>query len=419
MIFMNLYKKTILITNVSTTTIVICALALTLTLLGTGCGSASTDSSEGWPGTIDTLASGEIIVRNTDEPLWSSEETWRVVEEMRIGSDTGDDAILFGNIQSFDVDAQGRVFALDGQTQEIHVFDSDGTHIRTVGGSGTGPGEFEDASAVDLSYNGEIWVMEMGKARLSILDADGDYRRTESIGRVGWTQWPYSGGFDRVGRYNALIRSFHDDGTRTESFARFDQSLTPLDTIPVPDKPDAEYFSDETGSMQVSVPYQGHIAWCFAPNGNLWTLRTDQYELAEITGHGETLRRVTKEYEPIRVTAEDRTELGKSMEWFTDQGGKIDWSKIPKTRPVVRSLFCDDEANLWVRRVTIESDDDTESESPLFDLFDSEGRYLGMLEFPFDLRSYPIMRNEILYGLTRDEHGSDIIVRARIEKPRA
>lgn len=415
MIFLALFKKTFLITNVRTTAIVICALALTFTLLGTGCSSTSTELGGGWTGSIDTLASGEIIVQNTDEPLWSSEKTWRVVEEMRIGSDTGDDAILFGSIRSFDVDAQGRVFALDGQSQEIHVFDSDGAHIHTIGGRGTGPGEFENASAVDLSRNGEIWVMEMARGQLSILDENGDYLRKESIGGVGWSQWPYSGGFDRVGRYNALIRSFHDEGS-TESFARFDQSLTPLDTIPVPEKPDAEYFSNETGDMQAAVPYQGHIAWCFAPNGNLWTLQTDQYELAEITGHGETLRRVTKEYEPIRVTAEDRTELGQSMEWFTDQGGKIDWSKIPNTRPVVSSLLCDDEANLWVRRVTIESDDDEESEGPLYDLFDPEGRYLGMLRFPFNLRSYPIMRNEILYGLTRDELGADIIVRARIEK---
>ncbi|MXX59361.1 MAG: 6-bladed beta-propeller, partial [Rhodothermaceae bacterium] len=156
MIFLALFEKTSLIKNVRTTAIVICALALTFTLLGTGCSSTGTELGGGWPGTIDTLASGEIIVQNTDEPLWSSAGTWRVVEEMRIGSDAGDDAILFGNISSFDVDSQGRVFVLDAQSQEIHVFDSDGAHIRTVGGRGTGPGEFENASAVDLSRDGEI-----------------------------------------------------------------------------------------------------------------------------------------------------------------------------------------------------------------------------------------------------------------------
>lgn len=62
MIVLTLFEKTSLITNVRTTAIVICALALIYTLLGTGFGSIGTDSGEGWSGTIDMLASGEIIV---------------------------------------------------------------------------------------------------------------------------------------------------------------------------------------------------------------------------------------------------------------------------------------------------------------------------------------------------------------------
>ena len=118
----------------------LCALALTFALLSTGCGSTDSDSFEAWSGTIDTLASGEIIVRNTGGAVWSPEETWQVVEEVRIGSDTGDDALLLGSIRSFDVDARGWIYALDDQTQAIHVFDSDGIWVHTVGGEGTGPG---------------------------------------------------------------------------------------------------------------------------------------------------------------------------------------------------------------------------------------------------------------------------------------
>ncbi|MXY07971.1 MAG: hypothetical protein F4Y61_04915, partial [Rhodothermaceae bacterium] len=59
----------------------LCALGLTITLLSIGCGSTDSDSGEAWSGTIDTLASGEIIVRNTGEPVWSTEEAWQVVEE--------------------------------------------------------------------------------------------------------------------------------------------------------------------------------------------------------------------------------------------------------------------------------------------------------------------------------------------------
>lgn len=391
---------------------------LTFILLGAGCSSDGFDPSEDWSGTIDTLASGEIIVRNTDQPLWSAEESWRVVEEIRIGLDTSDSAILFGEIRSFDVDSKGRVFALDAQTLEIQVFNTDGNHFQTIGGKGAGPGEFESASAVDLSHNGEIWVMDMLRGRLKILDAFGNYLRTEAIGSFGWSVWPYPGGFDLVGRYNALIRTSREEG-RTELLARFDQSLTPLDTIPVPERSDIEYFQHETetgGTLRILVPYQGDITWCFAPNGNLWTLLTDKYELAEITGNGKTLRRVTKEFDPIPVTAEDRAELARDLELFTEQGVKIDWSKIPKNRPVVTDIFCDDMANLWVKRDSQDSDEE-EDEGSVYDLFDPDGRFLGMLQLPFDLHSHPIVRNELLFGITEDESGAPNIVRARIEKP--
>ena len=77
----------------------LCALALTIALLSTGCGSADSDSVGAWSGTIDTLASGEVIVRNTGGTVWSPEDTWQVVEEVRIGRDTGDDALLLGSIR--------------------------------------------------------------------------------------------------------------------------------------------------------------------------------------------------------------------------------------------------------------------------------------------------------------------------------
>ena len=94
------------------------SLALTLFLFGSGCGAGSLDASKAWSGTIDTLASGEIEVRNTDEPLWAPQNAWQVVEEIRIGNDTGDEARIFGDITSFDVDAQGQIYVLDFQAQE-------------------------------------------------------------------------------------------------------------------------------------------------------------------------------------------------------------------------------------------------------------------------------------------------------------
>ena len=63
------------------------ALALAFSGLLTACGS---DATAHWSGTMDTLSSGEIVVRNTADPLWEPEEAWRVVEELRIGNAMSD-----------------------------------------------------------------------------------------------------------------------------------------------------------------------------------------------------------------------------------------------------------------------------------------------------------------------------------------
>ena len=373
-----------------------------------------------WTGSIDTLASGEIVVHNAGTPLWSPSEAWTVVEEFRIGSDTGDDAIIFGSIRAFDVDAHGRVYVLDNQSQEIHVFDSDGTFLRTIGTEGTGPGEFEDAAAVDINAAGEILVMEMRKGRLSVLDSTGIYDRMEYVNSTGWDYWPYPGGLDWAGRYNGAVLTNDEDVDLM--FARFDQAFAPLDTIPIPGSPvDFERFEhvldDGASSISAAIPYQSSFDWAFSNSGNFWTLLTGTYELVEITAEGTALRRVTMDFEPIPVTMEDKEEARENLRWFTRQGGEVDLSRIPSTKPVISSFFCDDMGNIWVQRVS----ERPENENRLFHLFDADGRFLGdlRLSFALDSNPMPIVQNGILIGVSTNEEGADTIVGARIEMPSA
>ena len=399
----------------SVTFAVALALALAFSGLLTACGS---DGAAHWSGTMDTLSSGEIVVRNTADPIWEPGEAWRVIEDLRIGNAMSDGPDLFGGVYSFDVDGWGRIFVLDDQAQEVRIFDSEGAFVRKVGRRGEGPGEFTRAGSVDVSRDGEIWVMGMVQGRISIFDTAGSYLREErtKVGRM--IMRPYRGGFDPMGRYNVVLPS----GKRRR-MARFDPSFTPIDTIAWPENPvEREYFTmvDEEGAsmMTAGVPFQGHMAWRFSPAGTVWRLRTDRYEFAEMTTGGEVLRRVTKDHESIPVTAEEREEAVKDLEWFTSQGGKIDRSKFPKSKPAAASFFIDDEGNLWVQRRVAGSGGDDEGR--LFDLFDAEGRYLGTLRLPFSLPRLvpvPIVREGVLHGVTHDELDVPYVVRARIVKP--
>ena len=394
------------------------AIVLSGVLLTGICCSPSDMAAEGGAhASVDTLESGEIVVRNTGVPVWKPGQEWHVSVLHEIGTGSGMDTLLFGSMRSFDVDAQGQVHVLDNQTQQIHVFGTDGVWVRTVGGSGSGPGEFEGASRVDINSNGEYFVMEMQRGRLNILSPSGHYVDSMPINSTGWDCWPYPGGRDFMGRYNAaVIRSDPEDSYL--ELARFDASLTPLDTVPMPESPvEFEYFthtSEDGSSMSATIPFQASFEWSFSPSGNLWTLLTGPYELAEVSPHGRVLRRISIPIEPEAVTLAERQEARVRLEWFTNQGGQIDLARIPDTKPAAEFFFVGDDGAIWVNR-TAPSEDDA---NRIFDLFEAEGRFLGTVRLSFALQSdpLPIVREGKLYGMRINDDGAEILVMAQIEE---
>lgn len=100
------------------------------------------------------------------------------------------------------------------------------------------------------------------------------------------------------------------------------------------------------------------------------------------------------------------------LEWFTRQGGKIDRSRFPTIQPALRTFYLDDEGNIWVLPRTREG-------LSVLEVFDQQGRYLGLVRFPVPLSPYPppIFRNGMIYGVTLDELDVPYLFRARIDKP--
>lgn len=228
---------------------------------------------------------------------------------------------------------------------------------------------------------------------------------------------PWPGGFDDQGRYYAPVPRA---GPRPEmTLVRYDSLQMPIDTLTIPRDPvtrETFVVRDAEGRARItaSIPYDGGLTWSFSSTGTIWALVSDQYRLFELTSEGDTLRTITREFEPLAVTTEDLDRVAEDMAWFTDQGGRIDRSKIPDTKPPVGGFFQDDERNVWVARTTTTAD-----AGRLFDVFDAEGRYLGEVWLPFalSLTPRPIVRDGVLHGMTRDELEVPYILRATIIKP--
>ena len=79
--------------------------------------------------------------------------------------------------------ANGDVFVVQGHTPgpagdaRVLKFDKDGQFIKSWGGKGAGPGEFQVAHGIDIDALGLLWVADRENQRIQIFTPDGAYVR--------------------------------------------------------------------------------------------------------------------------------------------------------------------------------------------------------------------------------------------------
>jgi len=305
------------------------------------CDSDADQGSASWAGTIDTLPSGQIVVANPVEPLWGEAERWTVTEDLRIGALEDPGPYAFGQIRMLDVDALGRIWVLEGQAKEIRVFDSEGRHVRTVGQEGGGPGEFNNPAHAAFGPEGHLWVVDPPNNRVSVIDTTGAFLASHRM-EGGFFLQPWPGGFDLDGNYYLPVPREDPERGFGISLVRHSPEFIPLDTIPgLTDPVEREAFevrSDDGGMrMRAGIPFAPSFQTTRSPQGTLWGLFTGEYRLLEISRSGDTLRTIRNAYEPFPVTRADRDAAREGLTWFTDQGGEIDLTKIPDTKPAARA----------------------------------------------------------------------------------
>ncbi|MBI4544206.1 MAG: hypothetical protein HY703_03310 [Gemmatimonadetes bacterium] len=384
-------------------------LAAALVLAACGAG----DHADGrWVGTADTLPGGTVQVSNPATGVWDSSTAWRLVEELRIGSLEGAGPEVFGQIGDLSVDEYGRVYVLETQAREIRVFAAHGEHVRTIGEKGGGPGEFESPVGMEWDPQGRLWVVDPANARYSAFDTAGAFL-TSYPRPIASHSVPWMGGVDTAGRLYDYLFVFGAAG----SLVRFGPDLQPEDTFDLPyhrgERFEKTSVSKGGGISRIaaSVPFTAVLEWLFDPRGYLWFGVSDAYRVYQRRLEGDTVRIIERQYEAVPLTSKDREDALERLKWFTSQGGEVDLSRLPDRKPAFADFFVDADGFLWVNPSVPAG----EEHAP-WDIFDPEGRYLGQIRPPFRLSSTPppVVRGNLLYGVTRDELDVGYVVRARI-----
>lgn len=355
-----------------------------------------------WAGTIDTLASGAVLISNPPAGTWPENSGWQLLEELKIGTSDlrigdSDDAIhqMFGDVADFDVDRLGRIYVLDRYAQEVRVFERDGSWVRNIGRPGGGPGEFNGVTGIAFDPAGRLWVFNQGNIRYSVFDTSGALLKELRMGTAGRSaEW--FGVFDRQGALFDMIYYATNTGLMF-GYALYDTvTARYVDTIP-----------------RVGFPAGAPLFWgtrLGTPYG--WWLGTAlEYRLYKTTFNGDTLRVIERAYDPIELPEGEADSSVQMEKILRRQSHGQAPPPAPGYLPVYYAFMEDEDRYLFVVLTSPAGATDT-----YVDVFDPKGIYLGAMiaPYPIERRPQPLVCHNHVYFVTKDDLNVPYVVALKI-----
>jgi hypothetical protein len=212
----------------------------------------------------------------------------------------------------------------------VHVFDSSGHYVRSIGRRGTGPGEFVSTRGI-LRIGDNLHVFDQRLLRRTVMTTDGEFISSTPFAGQILEAAPLDADVLVV---NAIPRGA---GIGHRVLAIMDET--------------GEFvvaFGDTVGEANIDPNrYWRKIA--VAANGTIWTARLAEYRLDQWSRSGEHLRAIRPE-----------------AAWFEPHEGS-GLHEIEPSGPMIHSIQVDDRGRIWVllhvpdanRTLAFDADPDT------------------------------------------------------------
>jgi hypothetical protein len=390
------------------------------------------DATTAWQGSI-TDSAGVTIVQNPAQPLWGPDDAWTLTEELRIGTAEGEPDYQFGTLAGIAVASDGRIVAADVQAQQLRVFTPEGVYEHTIGKPGAGPGELGlGIAAVIIGPNDTVLVADMGNQRVNIYLLDGTFVRSFRIELQQGLPLRWEGTTD--GRVVSQVRQVQFPG------------------MPAPaDSSDAivvRHTDGSVGDTLLKVPsgktfqlggqrpevklFSSEPSWAlYGPD--VLSGVNDTYRFGVYAPGGALKRVITKPFTPRNISEGDQKAMMDAFERLWKQFGLNQEQvaaakqtiKFAEQYPAYLQALEGVDGSIWVQGVQSASalpPEMQESYNPQLDIgsrqwdvFDAEGRYLGVVSMPLRFQPVRFLGNNI-YGIQRDELDVQYVVKLAIGK---
>jgi hypothetical protein len=389
----------------------------TVLLLAVSAATACT-SEIGSSSDVEIFDSAGVRIVHSRRPQWVDDQAWTVSSDpdMAIGVLDGSEEYQLVDVASAARRSDGSLVVVDRGSLTVRVYDARGLFLRTLGGPGSGPGEFSDPGPLLVTAGDTMVIWDVALLRVTRFDPSGDLAGVQSVdwGRVASTldigtmmkggspgasgkavsPGLFPGPMEPLADGGILVRLIEKTGKspppgfyrRRSGVVRLSRDLSVIDTL---------MFFDDTEQVTVDAPWgafsvapalaketeithrgfppricvgdqEGPEIVCFKPDGSRILLRWVS-EAAPIT-----------DAEVVAWRAAAVQNLGPKLS--RDQVLEmLDQVPIPESRPPYSRILLDHAGNLWAERGPTGG---RPGGAVDFLVFDPEGILLGVVALP-------------------------------------
>ncbi len=381
--------------------------------LSVALGSCSGEARAGAEYTVrDSL--GIEIVENISGS-WTTETGWTLSREPAVDVGVLDGAPEYQLFRARDAQrlADGRIAVVNAGTNEIRLFDANGTYLKTVGRKGSGPGEFEGLGLLRLIPGDSLLAFDFALNRASVFDSEGNFGRSYSVvpstgGGVGFAVDAFADGTLIIkapqifqGGFSEGLQRLDEDHYTISTSGEF---LDSVGTFLGAEQYIETSRSGDNFSVFLSPRPFGRSTVLAARDEGFCFGSSDTYEIRCFASDGSLVQIIRRPLANRPVTAADVDDLKQQQLADTDDDNArrrierlFSSVPIPETMPAYDGLEIDAGGNIWVREYSWA--DDAERH---WTVFDASGRMLGDIALPpsFGIRQ---IGDDFVLGVWRDE----------------
>lgn len=380
------------------------------------------------------------IIHTTSGSIWRGRA--QLVEELSIGSETGSDPYLFGQIAGI-AEGEDHIFVLDSKLCVLRMYDGQGRYLRDIARKGEGPGEFVSPSSLVVNpRDGRLFVQDASHGRVSVFSPAGDYLESWRIKAWSW-------GLDMVATADGTL--YLDEPVPDSAVPGLlnmeimmvgygrDGAIGKTVKIPHPDFKPAELVYMRRGNISArwNVPFSPRAFWTMSPSGAMVHGVSADYKFDVDHASGETTR-IIKSWDPVPVDRDEREWHTRAMTAASRRvtpGWSWDGPAVPDFKQAYKGLLPDLSGRVWVIRQgrgrRVQDCQETPAsirqyqESPcwidsvLIDVFEETGRFLGEVEVPEGLQFSPppFIRDGLVLAVVVDREGNERVKRFQLKLP--